>query len=296
MSRRRGWFLLALAAALLGGSQFARAALKLYLKDGSYQIVKSYEVVGDRVRYYSLERSEWEEIPRSMVDFQATERAETEEKAKDQRELQQAREIDQEHFEREDAQGLEIAPNIRLPGDEGVFAFDGSRVIRLVQSPAEIVRDKKHTALALAVPGPFVKNRHLVVLQGPAAAIRISNLQPTFYAQFADGAGAHLELLPVKTIKHERVLEKIQSGIGLGPSGELREALPLERVQVKPGIFRLRPLQPLAPGEYALGELLQQQKLNLDVWDFGISGAPAQQPAGGDTPPAIRRANPSPGN
>jgi len=45
--------------------------------------------------------------------------------------------------------------------------------------------------------------------------------------------------------------------------------LPLERVRLAAGVYELKPAQPLASGEYALGELLSQ-KLNIDVWDFGI--------------------------
>ncbi|MGH9353166.1 MAG: hypothetical protein ACRD2G_13570, partial [Terriglobia bacterium] len=53
----------------------AQAQIKLYLKDGSYQLVKSYQVEGDRVRYYSVERSQWEVVPVSLVDFKATQEA-----------------------------------------------------------------------------------------------------------------------------------------------------------------------------------------------------------------------------
>src|SRR5437763_11956860 len=61
-------FLAAAAALPLG----AQGLTKLYLKDGSYQLVKEYKVESDRVRYYSVERSRWEDVPLALVDFDKT--------------------------------------------------------------------------------------------------------------------------------------------------------------------------------------------------------------------------------
>ncbi|MGH9648916.1 MAG: hypothetical protein ACRD3I_00410 [Terriglobales bacterium] len=269
------------------------AQTKLYMKDGSYQLVKSYEIQGDRVRYYSLERSAWEEVPRALVDFEATERVRREEEAAIKKELEEARAVAAERFERPEESGFEVAPGIRLPGEEGVFAFDGTRVIRMIQSSGEVVTDKKRAALLLALPGPLLKNRAYVVLPGAQAAVRVPSLDPVFYVQASDDLGAKLELMAVKPRKETRQVEKVEWRGGITKPVELRGSVPLERTQIAPGLYRLRPLQPLEPGEYALGELIHK-KLNLELWDFGITGAPATATAGDDTPPTIRRSDKPP--
>ena len=159
-------FATALLLSVLAAPRVAWANHKLCMKDGSYQIVSSYEVQGDRVRYFSVERSEWEEVPTSLVDFDATKRAQEETKATEKKQLEEAKQVEQERFYKPPDQGMEVAPGIRLPGDDGIFTVDGKRLVRLVQSAGEVVTDKKRAAMVLAVPLPVVKARSLVVLEG----------------------------------------------------------------------------------------------------------------------------------
>jgi hypothetical protein len=243
------------------------------MKDGSYQLVSSYEVRGDRVRYYSVERSEWEEVPKTLVDFEATQRAEEEAKAAHKKELEEAKQISGEKYEKPENLGYEVAPGVRLPQEEGIYTYDGLRVIRLLQSSAELMTDKRRAALMLAVPGPILKSRSFVVLTGRKAAVRLNQPQPVFYVQSAEDLGTKLELIPLKAGKEARFVEKVESRGGAGKTTELRETVPLERTKVVPGLYKLKPSRALEPGEYALGELIQE-KLNLDLWDFGIGEAP----------------------
>lgn len=259
----------ALAGVMLSALPLQAAAIKLFLKDGSYELVKSYEVQGDRVRYYSLDRSDWEEIPRSLVDFEATRHAEAAKKAKQAKQLKAAEELQSQRFDIPANNGYQIKPGIRLPGNGGVYAYDGMRVIHLIQDPAKVVTDKKRIALIMVMPGPLLKKQALVVLPSDKAAVRITVPQPVFYVEDTDNWAMRAQLVPLTQRKDSRVVEKIQSGIGLGKSGEKRDAIPLERKQLAAGVYELKPMQPLDSGEYALGELLNE-KLNIAVWDFGI--------------------------
>jgi hypothetical protein len=123
--------------------------------------------------------------------------------------------------------------------------------------------------MVLAVPLPVVKARSLVVLDGAKAAIRLNDPMPVFYVQSADGLGAKLELVHLKPGKESRVVEELVISRGKnGKTEEERTMVSLERKQVAPNLYTLKPLQPLEAGEYVLGELVGE-KLSLDVWDFG---------------------------
>jgi len=60
-----------LALFILACSAWA-ANVKLYMKDGSYHVVREYQVQGDRVHFYSIERSDWEDIPVDLIDLKRT--------------------------------------------------------------------------------------------------------------------------------------------------------------------------------------------------------------------------------
>jgi len=132
---------------------------KLVLKDGSYQLVRNYERNGERVRYFSVERGAWEEIPAAMVDWDATKKAEVADEKTTTALLEKAR-IQEAAAKAEtpvdvDA-SLMVAPGVFLPDGEGMFATEGKSVKRLGQVGSAVKTDKTTVLKHILSPIPIM--------------------------------------------------------------------------------------------------------------------------------------------
>ncbi|OLC93470.1 MAG: hypothetical protein AUH86_16745 [Acidobacteria bacterium 13_1_40CM_4_58_4] len=126
---KRSWaWISALAACMViftPGIAAQQLAKRLILKDGSYQLATKWEVKGDRVRYLSAERGEWEEVPNSLVDWPATDKFEKERAAGAP--VPEAVELDKEleaERQADEAKSPHVAAGLRLPDEGGVILLD----------------------------------------------------------------------------------------------------------------------------------------------------------------------------
>src|SRR5437016_602454 len=115
---------------------------RLVLKDGSYQAASKWENKGDRVRYYSAERFEWEEIPAAIVDWPATEKYNANLKAETAEPVRQADAEERAERAKEEAAMPQVAPGMRLPRQGGVFLMDTwqnqPQLVEIVQNGGEV--------------------------------------------------------------------------------------------------------------------------------------------------------------
>ena len=167
------------------------AARRLILKDGSYQLVTKYEVKGDRVRYLSTERNEWEELPSSLVDWPATEKYE---KDRSTSAVPEAAAIDKEtdaEREAERSRLPQVAPGLRLPEDSGVFLLDTfqgqPQLVELQQAEGDINRDTKGNILRGAL-NPVASAKQTIELDGEHATVRAHAAVPSIYINVEDEA------------------------------------------------------------------------------------------------------------
>ena len=259
---------------------------RLILKDGTFQIVRSYERNGERVRYLSAERGDWEELPASLVDWEATAKAEaeTEEQTKALEEAARKRDLaDQQAMIDVDA-SLELAPGVFLPQGEGLYVVEGSEVRLLEQVETQVKRDKGRTLEQVLVPVPVIPTRHRVEIPGARAKLRLKTTQPEFFLREAPHdpgevspvrassrpgeSGPELELSVAKVKGDNRQIEWISTNL-VGQQSSKKQGVTIERWPMAPNVFRFTLGETLKPGEYALSELLPEGT-NLYVWEFGV--------------------------
>jgi hypothetical protein len=269
---------------------------KLVLKDGSFQLVRNYEKNGERVRYFSVERGAWEEIPASLVDWDATKKAESSDEKTSEALLTKV------HIQESAANAqtpvdidasLTVAPGVFLPDGEGLFAFEGKTVKRIEQAGSQVRTDKKTVLKQVLSPIPIVPSKHTIELPGVKASTRLTSSQPEFYLREVttdpdrDSAllrtrrqgesGPDLALVHATVKGNKRILESIRSMFGQEISQDRKE-ISIQRWEVAPDIYRFTLSEPLPPGEYALAEILSDG-MNMYVWDFGVDAAPGTKTA-----------------
>jgi hypothetical protein len=243
------------------------AGIKLILKDGSYQIVRSYEIKDDRVIFFSLERNLWEEMPASLVDWKATEEAK---RTANQENLEKAREVIREAAaEPKPGEGLEVVPGVRLPDEWGAYALVNDGVVTLPASAAAARADTRRAAVSILLPVPVLRNRKLVTLAGVKAKTQLDGAPEALFVSGKASDTSRFALLRVTVKDGARELEAILLPLIRGKAQHQGNQVEVTQEALDKDTTKLVPRFPLPAGEYAIVEFLDD-KLNLYVWDFGV--------------------------
>ena len=277
-------------------------ARRLILKDGTYQSVTKYEVHGERVRYFSAERGEWEEVPKSLVDWEATDSFE---KGRQQGQLApEALDLDKQlEAERkaEQARSPEVAPGLRLPDEGGIFLLDTfehrPQLSELQQSGGDLDKNTKSNVLR-AVINPLAGAKQNIQLPGLHSKIQSHANVPSLYINLdpntdgnpsaggiAHAANGDPAPAPTERFKIIRVEPKggkrVAGAVKIAVTGTMKtdeRFVPATAAVMTGGWLKLTPTEPLATGEYAVAEMLSKEGMNLYVWDFGVNPSAPENP------------------
>jgi hypothetical protein len=278
---------------------------RLILKDGSYQLITKYEVKGDRVRYYSVEREEWEELPNSLVDWPATEQYEKDRPSAAPEAVQLDKEIENERAA-EEAKLPEVSPGLRLPEDSGVFLLDNfkgeAQLVEVQQSAGDVSQNSKASIFRGAI-SPIAGLKQTIQLDGAHATVQAHVEVPSLYINVdaapeqPDQSGLIVDstrpaqkpqqaqqpqqpqqpsvpldryrLIRTEVRGDKRIIGDVKRQV-TGKVSEEQHLIKTTITRVGGGWLKLTPIESLKPGEYAIVEVVDKQ-VNLYVWDFGVN-------------------------
>jgi hypothetical protein len=242
------------------------ANVKLYLTDGSYQIVREYKILSDRVRYYSIERSDWEEVPLDLVDLKKTESEATARQAEIEKDAKALTE--EENAEKEVRKEVQ-----RIPQDPGVYWIDGSQTKVIANAESTVRTDKGRSILSKLAPIPVISGRGTVEIKGAHSANIFTNPEQEFYLQLSEKERFGIARLAsgkggvrvVENLTIVPVTKDVEEEVDLLP--EFHKQLTNDGL-----LYKIWPRTALAPGEYAIVEYTEG-KMNIQIWDFAIKAA-----------------------
>ena len=268
----------------------------LILKDGSYQLATEWKVVGDRVRFHSAERDDWEEIPASLIDWAATEKYNTEREEERKSGLSHVAQETKQEDAAEQAERPTVAPGLRLPDSGGVYLLDiyrdNPQLVEVVQNGSELNKQMKKNILRAAINPLALSSKQTIELKGPKARVQAHVPQPAIYVNInsSDASGDNAQakdtdqqpdryrLVRVNVEKKKDV--RVVGNLNVAIYGKVSQKENWIKTNVTPvgNWVKVTPAEPLTPGEYAMVEMLGKNEINLYVWDFGINPTAPQNP------------------
>ena len=250
---------LLLALAILACAAWA-ANLKLYMKDGSYHIVREYQVQPDRVHFYSVERSGWEDVPLDLVDLKRTrsEAAEREASLEEDAKVMAQEEKAERDLARE---------KTRIPQDPGAYWLLGNEAQVMKLADSTIHTDKGRAVLKKLSPVPAFNGKATLEIGGAHSLNVFTDPEQEFYLQLSDLERFGIARLTVKGAV--RIVEKVTTLAVVNEIVEEPTMVEILKRELASGLYKIWPKEKLEPGEYAVVEYTEN-KLNIQVWDFAI--------------------------
>jgi hypothetical protein len=253
--RKTLFALFALAIAAWAANQ------KLYLTDGTYQVVREYKVEGDRIRFYSIERADWEEIPKELVDLTRTE--------KEFKTRQAELEKESKMFEAEEKVAREMEKEVmRIPQNPGVYWVEGDQAKSLKPAESTVHTNKGRSLLSKVSPIPVITGKATLEIPNPHSLAIFTNPEQEFYIQLSETERfGIIKLTPKGTV---RIVEELTVVPISKEMVEERDSVETFQKQMTPGgLYKIWPKQPIPAGEYAVVEF-SEGKMNMQIWDFAM--------------------------
>lgn len=252
--------LCAALALLACGFLLQAQRLALVLTDGTRMAIREYEVEEGRVRYFSVERAQWEEVPLEIVDLQRT-RAHN-------RTQQAAAKVRAEEERRERIAERRARTELHaVPLDDGVYHIRDGEPVPLEQVFFEVGRSKKRTVLNVIAPVPVMPGKQTLSIKGLSSKTVTTEQKPIFYLRLDRFSRFGLARVKPEPKRDRRIVQQVYTVPQAEEQFERVDEVEVFRQQLAPLVYKIWPVEPLEVGEYAVVEFAPGES-DLRAWDF----------------------------
>jgi len=249
------------AAALLACASLALAQrAALFLTDGTQMNVREFEVGEERVRYFSLDRNQWEEVPLQIVDLARTN--------EHNRRVQSAAAVREEETRRERVAERRARTELHsVPLEDGVYYLKGKEPVPVEQAFWELGKSTKRIFFNIISPVPVIPGKRTLSIEGLTAKIVTTDPKPIFYLRLDSFSRFGIARIVPERGKNRRVVQQIMTVSVADEQFEEQDEVEVFRQQLAPLVYKVWPVEPLPAGEYAILDF-NPGETDLRVWDF----------------------------
>jgi hypothetical protein len=174
--------------------------------------------------------------------------------------------------------------------------------VEMAQNSSELNKDMKSGILRATI-NPLASTKQKIEVYGPHAKIQVHVPRPSVFFNVEDQKAPDEDkqpttgntdktedmiLIPPKPVerfrfvrmeqkKDSRILGNIKTTF-TGKMTQQQTFVPTKGELLGGGWIKITPEQDLAPGEYAIAEMLGEKEMNLFVWDFGVNPMAPENP------------------
>jgi hypothetical protein len=249
-----GFLVLTFSLSLLSGQ-----TMSLYLRDGSELIVSDYKVLTDRVQYYSVHRGSWEEIPLQYVDLDRTQQEYREKQA-----TKNARERE-DRIERAGRRKIQTELH-RVPIEDGVYHLQHDGIAFIAQ--ADVITVANKLSKLLQIVAPIFLDKSTLEIHKAESLLETINTRPLFYVRLQKIQRLMIVRL-TQTNEKKYIVQQLVQAPENADIFEKQKEVEVFRQQLAPTVYKIWPVEPLTPGNYAVIEFTRG-KGNARVWGFTV--------------------------
>ena len=157
-----------------------------------------------------------------------------------------------------------------MPVEPGTYLAEKGHIKTIPPAETTLVMDKKRRILQALAPAPIFAGKGWLEAKGEKSPNVVASNAPEFYLRLTKEE--RFGIIRLKPEKGIRIVEKVAVIPTTKEILEEMDQVETFRRQLGEGLYKIWPMKPLSPGEYAVVEYTpaETEGITMQTWDFSV--------------------------